>query len=159
MFEDIDDITIQNANNLIKKVYNKIKINFDIEKAKAIVERDFDDAFVFEDFFYDFLTEHKDEKNFKDDMLGDIAQLIFVNDGNLTINELFEILSNPNPEPEPKASLFYSLSDSALNSRPPSGFEVVIDNEFSVPVEDYDTEKINKRIERKNKVDKIYKKH
>lgn len=163
MFEGIDDITIKNANNLIKKIYDTLIEEEDEEMKFKIVEKDLDDAFIFEDFFYDYISLHKNVPNFKKDLIDNITELILLNNGNITIDEIYEIIINPEEYDkkfvEKEKSSVRPLSKEAMSYKIPSDLEIVIDDEFAIPYEEYNEEAVFKKISRKNKLEKVYKKH
>lgn len=94
MFENIDEITIQNANRVIHDLYDKISdpVATSVVSKEEIVYRDFSNTFIFEDFFNDYLLEHDTdpESQFFQSLLEDITDLILVNEGKISIQELYE---------------------------------------------------------------------
>lgn len=93
MFENIDANTIQIANNCIKETYEKFQ-DYNITshiKKEEILERDFNNLFIFEDFFSEYLMENRDN-NAREELIEDMVDLIDVNQGDITIEELYRIL-------------------------------------------------------------------
>lgn len=93
MFENIDTNTIQIANNCIKETYEKFQ-DYNITshiKKEEILERDFNNLFIFEDFFSEYLMENRDN-NAREELIEDMVDLIDVNQGDITIEELYQIL-------------------------------------------------------------------
>ncbi len=93
MFENIDANTIQIANNCIKETYEKFQ-DYNITshiKKEEILERDFNNLFIFEDFFSEYLMENRDN-NAREELIEDMVDLIDVNQGDITIEELYQIL-------------------------------------------------------------------
>ena len=96
MFEEIDRLTIDNANATIKEIYEKFlnQSILAIISKEEIVERDFDNMFIFEDFFGDYLAQNRDIDGFKENLIIDIVDLIDANAGDITIEELYEIITS-----------------------------------------------------------------
>ncbi len=159
MFEDIDPITIQNANDTIKGLYEKYQ-NYALEgiiSKEEITERDFDNMFIFEDFFSELLAENIDDSTFRQRLLEDIVDLIELNSGDITINELYDILTNK-PENviiKKKSAFNYDFSkDKPLKSL----FDVVYGDNHHIDLNEItDYEKYVKRVDNDAKIDNVNK--
>ena len=121
-----DKEIIQNANEIIKKFYQDIKNANSIEKLnkeKRLLE-EFNDALIFEEFFSDLLDKQTgDLNNYRQYIANYMCQLILFNEGNITIEELVEIIK------EYETSEIETLQkDEIENNDKKIDKEVIIDN-------------------------------
>ena len=159
MFEDIDEVTINNANKAIKDVYEKFqnKAIHSIISKEEILKRDFDNMFIFEDFFTDYLQENRDIDHFKDKLIEDIVDLIDVNEGNLTIEELYQLIVMPEEiKNESIKTRKHLIIDDLRDIEMESDFEIDYGKNHSISLEKVkDTEKIISEINHDLKKDKF----
>lgn len=159
MFEDIDEVTINNANKAIKDVYEKFqnKAIHSIISKEEILKRDFDNMFIFEDFFTDYLQENRDIDHFKDKLIEDIVDLIDVNEGNLTIEELYQLIVIPEEiKNESIKTRKHLIIDDLRDIEMESDFEIDYGKNHSISLEKVkDTEKIISEINHDLKKDKF----
>ena len=159
MFEDIDEVTINNANRAIKDVYEKFqnKAIHSIISKEEILKRDFDNMFIFEDFFTDYLQENRDIDHFKDKLIEDIVDLIDVNEGNLTIEELYQLIIMPEEiKNESIKTRKHLIIDDLRDIEMESDFEIDYGKNHSISLEKVkDTEKIISEINHDLKKDKF----
>ena len=158
MFEDIDEVTINNANKAIKDVYAKFqnKAIQSIISKEEILKRDFDNMFIFEDFFTDYLQENREIDHFKDKLIEDIVDLIDVNEGELTIEELYQLITTPE-EVKTKTTKTHKhlIIDDLRNVEIESDFEIEYGKNHSISLEKVkDTEKIVSEIQHDLKKDR-----
>lgn len=159
MFENIDKNTIEIANNCIKEVYEKFQ-NYSISshlKKEEILERDFNNLFIFEDFFSDYLTENRDN-NAREELIEDMVDVIEANYGDITIEELYDALFSKEtkeyiPEEEPLIVNDYGLRDVKFLV----GANVEFGDNHSIPIEELteNLEKGLKKIKNLEKADKV----
>ncbi len=159
MFENIDKNTIEIANNCIKEVYEKFQ-NYSISshlKKEEILERDFNNLFIFEDFFSDYLTENRDN-NAREELIEDMVDVIEANYGDITIEELYDALFSEEtkeyiPEEEPLIVNDYGLRDVKFLV----GANVEFGDNHSIPIEELteNLEKGLKKIKNLEKADKV----
>ena len=159
MFEELDDIIIENANNTIKSVYEKFQNSsiLSFVSKEEILERDFDNMFIFEDFFDEYLIENRDIDNFKEELIKDIVDLIEINEGNITIQELYEILTTPEETQEEVVK--ENTDDKCIKVKDlklESDYELEYGHGHRIDFDNVeDLENLNKRISKDMKIDNM----
>lgn len=81
---------IQHANTAIQDVYEKISDEnlVGLISKEDILTREFDNMFIFEDFFDEYLEENKEDPDCKKILIANIIDTIEANFGDITIEEL-----------------------------------------------------------------------
>ena len=162
MFENIDKNTIQIANNCIKEVYEKFQ-DYNITshlKKEEILERDFNNLFIFEDFFSEYLIENRDN-NAREELIEDIVDLLDIHEGDITIEELYEalfsddkkdLIEKKNKKELPKVNDF-----GLLDVKFSSGANVEFGDNHSIPIEELseNIDKAYKKIKNLEKADMV----
>ena len=162
MFENIDKNTIQIANNCIKEVYEKFQ-DYNITshlKKEEILERDFNNLFIFEDFFSEYLMENRDN-NAREELIEDIVDLLDIYEGDITIEELYETLFSDNKkdliEKKNKKELPKVNDFGLLDVKFSSGANVEFGDNHSIPIEELseNMDKAYKKIKNLEKADMV----
>lgn len=136
----MDKETIEHANRAIKEVYSKFDNSelLKIVSKEDILIREFDNFFVFEDFFDNF-SKRTGLK--KEDILQDIVDTIEVNAGKITIEELVSAITSPPDyllKKEEKGTT--DTNDTELfKGKRPDFFEVVEDGKSIMDLSDLNT--------------------
>ena len=157
MFENIDEATINTANTVIKEVYLKItnEILLSVVTKEDILERDFNNVFIFEDFFDEYLAKNRHIDGFKQELIEDMVDTIEANMGDIDIFELYDAVTGEGTqklikEKENPAKDDYKIFGKKVESK----FELKNGNETLMNLADLDYDyyfRISEKVAHDNK--------